>query len=118
MMGMELHDGLEDACLAATHLPRSWVQASPGEQLRTLRGDRGVSQRQLAEESGVDQAFLSRLERGADARWETWKKLFGALGYEAVLAPLPVSEEAVELLRDETQRRKERMEAARLARWG
>ena len=116
---MELHEDLDDAFLAAQSLPRSWVRATPGEQLRVLRGDRDISQRQLAEDAGVDQSYLSRLERvAADARWEVWRKLFGALGYEALLAPLPVSEEAVELLEEEKQRRRDRMEAGRFSRWG
>ena len=116
---MEIHEDLDDAFLAAGQLPRSWVRATPGEQLRALRGGRGMSQRQLAQDAGVDQSFLSRLERGtADARWDIWRKLFAAMGYEAVIAPFPASEDAEDFIRDEIQRRKERMEAGRLTRWG
>lgn len=108
---------IEQACVAAHDLPSSWTQSAPGEQLRALRESRGISQRHLAEESGVDQSDIGRIERGADARLSTWKRLFGALGFDAMLAPLPISDDAEDFLRDELQRRQERMEAGRMRRW-
>ena len=66
----------------------------------------GISQRHLAEEAGVDHAVVTRLERGCDARLATWRALFEALGYFAVLAPIPYEpEEIKELL---TEKRGER----------
>ena len=113
-----MDEAFEKACSAAYGVPRRWFDASPGEQLRYLRGARRVSQRHLAAESGVDQAFISRLESGADARWEVWKRLFESLGYYAVLAPLPSSEDVEDFLSDGVLQRKDRAEAGRAARWG
>lgn len=98
-------------------VPRAWSEASAGAQLKFLRQTRGVSQRHLAAESGVDQADISRLERGADARGETWRRLFAALGYEAVLTPRETSEDAEGYLQEETLRRTDRAEAGRASRW-
>ena len=89
----------------------------PGERLRALRRAQGVSQRHLAEESGVGQSVICDLERGADARWTTWKRLFAALGFYAVLMPLS-SDDAEDLLRHGVEQRKERMEDGRMSRWG
>jgi len=114
---MENDEILERVFSAAAAVPTSWARSAPGEQLRALRLGRGISQRHLADESGVDQADISRLERGADARWETWRKLFKGLGFDAVLAPLPMCEEAEDLLREAAQRRKDRIEEGRMSRW-
>lgn len=108
---------IDAACNTASSLPTEWSRASPGEQLRALRLMRGISQRHLAEHSGVAQSVISRLEHGADAHWETWKELFAALGYEVVIAPLAYSDEWEGLLQDETYARGLRAEAGRMSRW-
>jgi len=77
-----------------------------------------ILQRLLAEAAGVDQSVVSHLERGADARWSTWKRLFNALGFEAVLVPeVSADEDTEDFLLHERQRRKDRMEDGRAARW-
>jgi transcriptional regulator with XRE-family HTH domain len=114
---VDLDEAFDAAATAAASIPLTWSRAEPGVQLRFLRTDRGISQRQLAAHSGVDQADISRLERGADARWGTWRRLFDALGYEAVLAPRESSEDAACLLEDESLRRADRAEAGRASRW-
>src|SRR4051812_30995345 len=88
----------------------------PGKRLRALREAQGVSQRHLAQESDVSQPVISALERGADARWTTWKRLFTALGYEIVLTSEP-SDDAEDHLRNGIRERKEKMEEGRMARW-
>ena len=93
------------------------LDAYPGEQLRALRTSLGISQRHLAEEARVDQAEICRLERGADARWSTWKRLFAALGYAAVLEPED-SDDTEDYYQDGIQMRKDKMEEGRSARWG
>jgi transcriptional regulator with XRE-family HTH domain len=110
-------EALEQACSAAEALPRAWVRAGPGEILRAVRSSRRVSQRHLAEVSGVRQSFISRLERGGDARWGTWRRLFSALGFDLVMAPLASCEDAEDFLKDQAQHRKDRAEAGRQARW-
>ncbi len=50
------------------------------ERLRTLRRLRAMSQEELAEESGVGRATISRIERGeTGAHGRTLRKLAGAL---------------------------------------
>jgi transcriptional regulator with XRE-family HTH domain len=114
---IDVQAAVDDACVAALSVPRSWARASPNQQLRALRLARHISQRQLADESGLHQSLVSRLERGGDVRWTTWSRLFAALGYDVVMAPLCNSEEAEDLLREEAQRRKERIRAGLRIRW-
>ena len=53
------------------------------ERLRTLRRLRAMSQEELAEESGVGRATISRIERGeTGAHGKTLRKLAKALGVE------------------------------------
>lgn len=111
---MKLEDALDAVRAALEKVPSDWREASPGEQLSALRRSRRVSQRHLAEVSGVDQADISRLERGADARLTTWKRLFSALGYDSVLLPLHSCEDTAGLLDHQSMERQERIEAG----WG
>jgi transcriptional regulator with XRE-family HTH domain len=60
-----------------------WLRVAFGDLLRNLREQRGLSQSQLALESGLDQTFVSLLERGQ--RQPTLTTLFAlcdALGIE------------------------------------
>jgi len=41
-----------------------WLRTAFGRLLRELREERGLSQSQLALDSGLDQTFVSLLERG------------------------------------------------------
>jgi transcriptional regulator with XRE-family HTH domain len=111
-------ESIDAACSAAISMPSSWMDALPGEQLSALREARRISLRQLADTAGVAPSLVSRLERGADARWQTWRKLFSALGYDAVLTPYPSSEDMIDLNEDEAYARKLRAEAGRMSRWG
>lgn len=55
-----------------------------GGKIKVLRIDRGLSQRDLADKSGVSKAYISQLERG-EADNPSQKKLFGlarALGVD------------------------------------
>jgi transcriptional regulator with XRE-family HTH domain len=97
--------------------PEQELSDRPGEQLRALRRSREISQRHLAEVSGVDQSVVSRLERGAGALWPTWRRLFSALGYDVVLRPSIGGDEWEDYLESGAQERKDRMEAGRESRW-
>ncbi len=114
---IEIEGAVEQACAAALSVPGPWARATPSQQLRALRLSRSISQRQLADESGVHQSVVCRLEKGGDARWSIWQRLFEALGYDAVLAPRPNCEEAEDLLREESHRRKDRSRAGLEMRW-
>lgn len=90
----------------------------PGERLRSLRKTWDVSQKHLAELSGIGQDVISRLGRGCDARWSTWKRVFGALGYGIVVQAEEYGEDDLEdLIRHGIRMRKESMEAGRARRW-
>ncbi len=53
------------------------------ERLKTLRRLRAMSQEELAEESGVGRATVSRIERGeTGAHGKTLRKLARALGVD------------------------------------
>lgn len=115
---MDLSDCLDGMMDAAGRAPRAWKRASLGEQLRALRVDRGMSQRHVAEGAGVHQSLVSRLERGGDALWETWRRLFQSLGYEPFVVPEPGDEGVEDMISDEIQARRDREEAGRGRRWG
>lgn len=74
--------------------------------LRELRREHRISQRQLADEAGVNPALVNRVERGRDARLSTWVKLFEGLGYRFEATEL--CEEAADLLEEERDRRSRR----------
>jgi hypothetical protein len=72
---------------------------------------------EVLDEPGT-QLRARRRSRGADAHWPTWKRLFAAFGCEVVLREGPCSDDVEDFLQDGVQRRKDRMEAGRTARWG
>jgi transcriptional regulator with XRE-family HTH domain len=80
--------------------------ARTAARLRELRGERRISQRQLAFEAGVNPALVNRVERGRDARLSTWIKLFEGLGYRFEAAEM--CEEAEDLLQEERELRSKR----------
>jgi transcriptional regulator with XRE-family HTH domain len=53
------------------------------ERLRQLRVDKGWTQRKLAEEAGVTQTTIWKIEHGGGANAGTLKKLGDALGVRA-----------------------------------
>jgi transcriptional regulator with XRE-family HTH domain len=52
-----------------------------GDLLRILRRERRISQRQLADEAGFNSSVVNRAERGGDALFSTWDRLFRGLGH-------------------------------------
>ena len=61
-----------------------------GERIRTLRKERGMTQAELAEKSGISRATLSKLENGLIAQISvvTLAEILNALGYEIDITPL------------------------------
>ena len=59
---------------------------APGELLRCVRTRLRMTQKQLAERSGIDQAHITRMEAGiVDAQWKSWVRVFEALQFRLVL---------------------------------
>lgn len=73
-----------------------------------LRLERGISQRQLADQAGVNASVVHRAERGEDAKLSTWGKLFEGLGYRLLIDATELAEETGDLLAEEHNRRLER----------
>ncbi|MBI2387564.1 MAG: helix-turn-helix transcriptional regulator [Elusimicrobia bacterium] len=82
------------------------------ENLRRLRRERGISQRQLADEAKVNSSVVNRAERGGNTAIETWIKLFSGLGYVVLFDVQELAEECGDLLAEEAQRRRDNR------RWG
>jgi DNA-binding Xre family transcriptional regulator len=55
---------------------------APPPGLLAIRMQRGLTQRMLAERSGVDRATVARLEAGSQARMDTLSKLAAGLDLE------------------------------------
>ncbi len=75
-----------------------------GEALRKRRKELGLSQNLLSQKTGVTQARLSGLERGANSRIGTAVLVARTLGLELVPVPrelLPVVEALLEGVREE-----------------
>lgn len=90
--------------------------------LERLRRERRISQRQLADEAGVNPSSVNRAEGGADAALSTWVKLFRGLGYLLVFDVEELAEEIPDLLAEEAARRRERrrlglLKSGRLLGW-
>ncbi len=68
--------------------------------LRSARLAGGLSQVELAERTGLDQAVISRLESGAGVRFSTLRKLLSTTGNSLYLAPtngLSADQAAIEI---------------------
>ena len=60
-----------------------------GANIRRARVAAGLTQRALAERSGVDQAAIARIELGAvQPRVDTWIRLLEACGWEVHTEPI------------------------------
>ena len=74
----------------AQHLELQELQLALSENIRTLRGKRGLSQERLALEAGVDRTLVSKIERAiANPTLGVLTKLAYVLGVPVVrlLAP-------------------------------
>jgi hypothetical protein len=69
--------------------PPGWESLTAGSLLRGRRRFEGLSQRELAALSGVDQGDICRLERGSDWRWSILQRLAESLDCELVLRLRP-----------------------------
>jgi transcriptional regulator with XRE-family HTH domain len=55
--------------------------------IKTARSTRGLSQVELAQRTGFDQAVISRYEGGSGVRFSTLDKILGSTGHSLYLAP-------------------------------
>ncbi len=69
--------------------PPGWQQWFMHDLFIRRRRFAGLSQREVAERCGLDQAEVSRFERGRGARWSTLDRLAFALDCEAVVRLRP-----------------------------
>lgn len=99
--------------LRQAEYPQWWLDLEPGEQLKKLREEMRISQRQLSATTGVRQATISRLERGGDAKLAVWTRLFGFLGYDFVVACCGPWEDLEDLQEHERRRRAENQRESR-----
>ena len=73
---------------AVADLERMQHRYRLGAQLSVLRHRRGLSQIQLAAQTGIDQAEISRIERGlGNPTEDTLARLAAALGAELTFVP-------------------------------
>lgn len=79
-----------------------------GDLLRILRRERRISQRQLADAAGFNSSVVNRAERGGDALFSTWDRLFRGLGHRLSFDTEELCEEAADVLAEEAARRRER----------
>ena len=73
-------------------LKQEWVSdlEATGKKLKTLRKRAGLTQEQLAQVTGIDQANISRLENGtANPSLRTLKRLAEGMGMELKLEFVP-----------------------------
>ena len=81
-----MDDPVRDAMLFAEKAP-AWAGWTHGEALRRLRMRRGLKRYQLAALAGVSASLVGRLEKGADARLSTLRRLYAALGCAPLILP-------------------------------
>jgi transcriptional regulator with XRE-family HTH domain len=81
-----MDDPVRDAMLYAEKAP-AWAGWTHGEALRRLRLRRGLKRYQLAALASVSASLVGRLEKGADARLSTIRRLYAALGCVALILP-------------------------------
>ena len=59
---------------------------APGELIKRLRSEHGLSQRELAHRAGTSQSAIARLESGdEDITWARLRSILSAMGDEPVL---------------------------------
>lgn len=92
---------------------RRWVRKN-ARRLWRLRLDRGMSQKQLADEAGINVSQVSRVELGRDAQLTTFLKIYDGLGYRLEWGIQETCEEAGALLYAEAERRFARRDAGLL----
>ena len=78
-----------------------------GDLLKRLRRERRISQRQLADAAGFNSSVVNRAERGGDALFSTWDRLFRGLGHRLCFDTEELCEEASDVLAEEAERRRE-----------
>src|SRR5438045_1847563 len=78
---------LRAALEAAKPVASDWRALPVGRMLRRLRREMGLHQDTLAYRVGMRQSMVSRIERGADLRLSTLRRLLVAMNCELVVLP-------------------------------
>lgn len=72
-----------------------------GDRVRELRRRRGLTQEELAAQSGISKTVIAKIEQGGTARMETYHQLARTLGVRTVWFADPASPEPAEHAHDE-----------------
>lgn len=81
-------DPFEVLLRASNALPAEWRRWPAERCFQYLRCRLRFTQDELAQKAGLTQSQISRLEAGADALFDTWRRAYAAMGFELILLPV------------------------------
>lgn len=80
-------DLVADVLAWSRRMPPGWQDLSMGAKVARLRRRFGMTQRQLAELSGLPHSKIAKLERGQNVQWRTLAQVLAGLGCELIAVP-------------------------------
>ena len=89
-----------------------------GRRLVLVRKQQGFTQAELAKEAGLGVVTILRIERGQDAQFSSWIKLFNVLGMAAELDALLPEEILSPMSEVHKQRRRKKSVSRSMNIWG
>ncbi len=83
-----MDDPVREAIAFAERIPGEWAAMEPGEQIRRLRLRFGLNQKGFAASAGLPASLVCRVEKGADLRLTTLRRLFAGVGCRPLILPV------------------------------